>query len=188
ADWRRAQCHFHHAPRRRCQPGRCDAVAPCGAGAPVSWAGLDEGTVDELAAGELDELGTALDVIGVAATELEAGACGDVVTEADEACVWVPVPSPPESPPRNDVPCPGWLRKRSVSGRPAAASTTVIKPTSTANTATAPMATVRQGMGRPRTFRHHGLSRAPGQGIARGLGAPGTKSASRSRVRCSESR
>ncbi len=143
--------------------------------------------MDALAAGELDELGAALGVLGVAVTGLEAGALGEVVTEADGACVGVPVPPPPESPPRNDVPCPGWLRRRSVSGRPAAASTTVINPTSTAKTATAPTPIARQGMGRPLILRHHELLRAPGQGIERGLGAPGAKPASRSRVRCIES-
>ena len=112
---------------------------------PVACAALDGGTVETLAAGEL-ELGTLLGVLGVAATEPEAGACGEVVTEADGACVGVLDRPPPESPPRNDVPFPGWLRRMSLSGRPAVASTMVINPTSTANTASAPTATARQGM------------------------------------------
>ena len=151
---------------------------------PVACAALDGGTVETLAAGEL-ELGTLLGVLGVAVTEPGAGACDDVVTEADGACVGVLDPPPPESPPRNDVPFPGWLRRMSLSGRPAVASTMVINPTSTANTASAPTATARQGMGRPRTLRH-AVPRAPGHGMARGPVWAGTMPASRSRVRCSE--
>jgi hypothetical protein len=119
-----------------------------GVGVVDACAALDEGTADELAAGEL-ELGALLGVLGVAGAELVVGACDDVPTEAPGLCVGVLVPPPPESPPRNDVPCPGWLRMMSVSGRPAADSTIVISPTSTANTATAPIPTARQGMGRP---------------------------------------
>ena len=84
---------------------------------PVPCAALDGGTVETLAAGEL-ELGTLLGVLGVAVGEAEAGACGELVTEAEGACVGVLDPPPPESPPRNEVPCPGWLRTISVSGRP----------------------------------------------------------------------
>ena len=87
---------------------------------PVACAALDGGNVETLAAGEL-ELGTLLGVLGVAVGGVEAGACGELVTEAEGACVGVLDPPPPELPPRNDVPAPGWLRRMSLSGRQAVA-------------------------------------------------------------------